>query len=854
MGFLQRYKLECKNVEGNYVKAIIEDSFSPETNPYGITWQATDDPGPDQTVTVNFTSLPAGCTGTRIDALDSNGNFVGSSGVLAATSPAVWNSCPDGNHTFLFFFLIPTPGDDEFFVLNEIENAIIDELTGSDHPFHLRSDNNSEAKLKSVCGTLLEMQFESTPDINLNKFLQGNYSDRRYRVTATIESGGIERIFFRGHLQLAESQEMFLPHPNTVRLTATCGLGSLKNKPLLDDAGNAPSGYYRLIRFIAFCLKKTGIEQNINVVMNIKESRYRQFAEALEFVAPNKIIFHADRPLYAGQVIDISGSVSNDGRYTITGVTVVGFTKEATVAETVVNESPAPEQPSVEFVNSNFFNYLYADAKTFEKEIGENDDCYTVLHKILWPLCRIAQRHGEWWIKNIDEYDEPGDYVVVFDKNGDWIENKSMAVYQKEIGFNNNMKWSQESCMMNFKSPAAFSKLTYRYENPAEVPCNNDLERGDYIADISAESKKYELECWDLVKQGVSGDEAPDTDGYLRRDFINGYEDKRYVVIEHDAAAHFFRSEKFPVDARGKIKLDMVRRLSADVAGSGFYRDQGMQVRLYANDGTFYMLQGETSVGAQYEWVSTNSSFTTNVRYLWFEGDVSRDMTEAESLYGSGTSPELPKAGHLQILIHQSHETSWNRDTYIDKIELEYYPLINGSHQKYRAHYHKSSQVNDDDVEKTDDEIYLSDAPARLLKGALHVKNHVDYGLAALYWNAAKSPAGPGGNIHEKPYGWHCTLGVWNQVRMLHRIFKGSVAGIESGSADAGNRCDIPTVLHHYKLQDADEQTMNRKFILLGFDMDLFRCEFSQCTVAEVQHEIIPKRYTDPYEFKYVSR
>lgn len=827
------------------MKAIIEDTLSPDTNPYGLAYSRVDDPGANQTITVTWTTTPATCTGVRIDALDSNGALVGSSGTLAATSPAVWSTCPDGDHTFLFFFLIPVPGDDEYFVLNDIE-GITDELTPSGDPFHLVTDNNQEDKLAPIVGTKLLMQFMSDSNNNLNKLLRGTYSDRRYRTTLYIN----DLVVFRGFLQMADAEEAFLPHANTIRLTATCGLGSLKNKALVNASDANPSGYYRLIEFIAFCLRLTGVERNINVVMNIKEVDFAPFTDNITFVAGNTIILDEGYNVYTGQVLRISGTVSNDGDYNVTNVTSSLGNKTVTLTETVVNEGPV--SASVEFLDNNFFNYLYSDAKTWETEPGESEDGYTVLERILKPICRIGQRHGEWWIKNTDEFDDQGDYVVVFDSSGNWVENKAVATYEKEIGINENMKWSQHSCIVGFKSPAQFAKLTYRYENPKEVPCNKDFERGDYIADIDADSKKYELECWDLYKQGGSGDEAPDTDGYIRRDFVGGVEDARYLVIEHDAAAHFFRSEPIPVEARSKITFDMIRRMSADVGGSGFYRDVAMQIRLYADDGTYYHLRGETSAGDTLLWQSTNSSFTTNVVYLYFEGDVSRDMTEAESIYGTKTSPEIPKAGYLRILMHQSHETSWNRDTYIDRLDFTYLPYINGAHDKFTGHQHKVSQGSN--VEEVDEEVYISDSPAKLPKGALIKNNYSDYELSEQFWNASVFPSGPPSDDYKHPYLYICAFNVWNQVWMLQRIFRGSIQGIESDSTDALGRSDLPGIFHTYRMRDTDEQTNDKKFMLLSYDMDLRRCEFSQATFIQVHDEITGKRYTDTYEFKYLTQ
>ena len=122
---------------------------------------------------------------------------------------------------------------------------------------------------------------------------------------------------------------------------------------------------------------------------------------------------------------------------------------------------------------------------------------------------------------------------------------------------------------------------------------------------------------------------------------MNDYEKERYVVIPYAAvSSNLILSSNIYVNEKDKFSIGMSRRLSSDVSGSGFYRDNGMQVRLIGDDGTYWTLQGETSAGDTLEWVQSDSDFLTNNKYFWFEGDVDRDMTEPESLYGVRNLPQ----------------------------------------------------------------------------------------------------------------------------------------------------------------------------------------------------------------------
>ncbi|MGQ0739542.1 MAG: hypothetical protein ACT4OJ_10815 [Bacteroidota bacterium] len=782
MAYYQKYKLEVKNFEQQMVKALIEDTFSPEENPYGLSHNVVDDPGPTQTVNVSWTSVPPGCTSTYVEARDSNGVLVGSH-TSTPTSPMTWTTCPDGNHVYLFFFYMGT--DFLYYTLGPGLEGVTDDLQPAADAFRLLTDNNNENKINPIVGQRLVMKFISTNQLNLNKLLAGPYSDRRYRVTASIN----DRVFFRGFLQMGDAQEAFMPHGNPIELTATCGLASLKNKTLKNFTDENPTGYNKIIDYVAWCLRQTGIVQDIYVAMNIRE----------------------------------------EGIGTI---------------------AAAP--------GGHFFNQQFLHALTFEAEPGESEDCYSVLEKMMGNLCRISQRHGSWFIKNWDEFDNQPDYVGHFNSLGVFQSMLAAATYEKEIGRGENMKWSNHSAIIGFTSPAKFGKLLYRYENPQELPCNVDMERGDYIADIDADSKKYELDCWDKHKEAFGGgDGPPDADIYIQRNFFNGYENERFLVFD-GSVGNFVKSGTIPVKAKDKIRVGMNRRMSADVSGSGFFRDIAMQVRLYANDGTYWSLQGETSAGDTIAWVQTDPVFNSPAKFLYFEGDASADQTESQTLYGTTESPGIPKDGYIRLCVHQSHMTAgdWpGKDTWVDKVEFHLLHYINGSYDKYVGQHNKVSQGNDD-LEKLDEQVYVSDAPGRVLKGALHKYNGSDYELSGLFWNASLYPAGVPDPSYNHPFGYIQAFNVWNQIWMLQRIFRGSIQGIESSSVDGLGRCDLPTIHHTYRLRDTDSHTNSKKFMLLSYDIDLVLCEFNSAVLKQCHDETVGfgKRYTDTHEFKYLTR
>jgi hypothetical protein len=785
MSYYQKYVSRFKNVENQTVIIRIEDRLSPNINPYSIYYTSVDAGGGNQLLQIYYSDLPADADNIRL-AYSTDGGATFSSftnfPIPPSTSPLSW-TIPNGNYVYIMYIEFSDPyEDDELFMLNELD-GVTDELVASGDPLHFICNNNAQDKLQPIFGLQAVFQFLSDENNNLNKLLRGTYSDRRYYMTIAINEE--EYYVFKGFVSLSDTKEPWLPHPNAVTLTATDQLGALKNKTLKDFNDENPTYENTIIDYIAWCLRLTGLQENINVVMNIRS----EFAGTIA-AAPGE-------HLYVTELLD---------------------------------------------------------AKTFELEIGECEDAYTVLQKILKHTCYIGQRHGTWWIKNVDEFDTQPDYVAVFNYLGEFVEMKPGAYYTKELGGDYNMHWSQESQEVSFASPAKFAKLAYRFENWKELICNIDFSRGTRAPSFDgAGFEAYTLECWESKKANYPTSDliAATTDIFMKKVLVDGYEKERYVVIKASASpSNLIYSEPMKMLVKDKFTLEISKRLSGDVGGSGNDITIGAQVRLYGNDGTYWTLDGGTSVDPTVQWVACNSTFTTFQKTIDFEQDASEDQTAIQST--SVDAPPLPVSGTIRILLYQDNNHGSSYDTYIYPFTLEYIPFINGNYQKYSGQQHKVSHTADN-IESIDDEVYVSDAPVPALKGALLRDNAGNIELSGRYWNAAVFPGGVPGDEYYHPFGYIQAFNVWNQVRLLNRIFTGTAQGIESGSLDALFRSDLPTIFHSYYLRDSSEHSNGKKFMLVGYDMDLYRCEWRP-TFIEVMNEYTGKAYSDSYEFKYITR
>lgn len=504
--------------------------------------------------------------------------------------------------------------------------------------------------------------------------------------------------------------------------------------------------------------------------------------------------------------------------------------------------------------NNHFYLTQYLDAKTFEDEPGTCENCYSVLEKILGKCCILGQRHGNWWIKNTDEYDTQPDYVAEFDYTGNLLGMREGAYYEKTIGSAYDRFFSQEREEVSFFNPNKFGKLKYSLETPKEVPANIDFTRGAFIADIDANSKKFELDDWEKLWSSPTGD-LPGTAGvHVRRNYVNGYEKELFMVIPAKPGEwNFVMSEPIPVQLADKFLLDVQMRLNTNPGDTGFMRSIGVQTRLYADDGTFYTHHGRTSdSGERRYWEECPADFLTNQKHFFFEYYGEDDLTNVINLYDNEVAP-IPKNGYIRILLFANSLYADDYDTWLN-CRFEYIPYINGAYQKFSGVSHNISQDANNN-ESYDEQLHICDGVKPLFKGALKKEVSGAYVLSERFWNAAVFDSGVPSDDYYHPYGYLVAFNLWNQKRSLQRIFTGSVQGIDTDLLDDLGRVDLMTIFHTYLLTDPDDHTNNKKFMLLDYDMDLKLCELASHTLAEAVDTAAGKKYadTDSYEFKYLT-
>jgi hypothetical protein len=670
---------------------------------------------------------------------------------------------------------------------------VITQLVASKPAFKVNVIDNDKDKFRSVRGKQATLMFKPQTGITASTFSSG--ADDEWIVEAVVVSTGF--FLFKGFLVMDDHQQSFLPvsHQYDIELTATDNLGTLKEVPLTDDSGLYIRGYKKIIEVIAQCLRKTGLQLDIIVRDSWMEESQTTFGPAC--------------------------------------------------------------------------NVTYLQMKTFEKDINEAVSCYDALQIIFGYRLSIKQYNGEWWIENIDEKTTNQAYLFRFDYTGTYVGQDPLAYYIEAIGKNEEIKLLNKDGILSYTRPVKYSKLSYKYEFPREIIDNIDFTRGALftpldMSPVTIDGKtyyqsKFHIDDWTALvgSGGIEGlGTTTTTNNYIRKlysDAAKLYEVQRYVVIEHtlSGGAFFIESTQIPVNAQDKFTISVDAKFQSDVfPGSGYMKFSTIQVRLYADDGTHYTLNGGFQADPVIRWVLTSGSFSSNNNYVYVEGNGSDDWTEWKT--ASAEAAPVPKSGTLQILLIHNQNSSYQTDRWFSNLQFDYNPYLNGSYSKYGGHSFKIEQAGNYKA-NIDETVQLGDSPSKLFKGAMFKLVAGKYVLTERWYAGGDLlrqgivPPYPPSSVYLHPFGWLQVYAVWNQYNRRMIELSGSATGLKLDNVP-------PDLIDTYQViatTDAGtEVTSVKEFMLVGMEQDYQEGQWN-LSLAETYDSTTGKDFTTPLTFKY---
>lgn len=725
-------------------------------------------------------------------------------------------------------------------------------LAASD-PLIISTINDGEDKFSPIKAKQAKITVKSDNSLGVAASTFADSSDRRFKVRAYTES----RDIFIGFLLSPDIQQLFLPDPVDVVLTATDQLGLLKGTPLKDFADINPLGKYRIADFLAMALKPTGLDLQIKAVMNVRHGTADFSFSTATFAATGKTItFPSTQFFYAGQEIGITGTALNNSVFNVVSVTQ-GASTVVVVSQTPVNETFSGSGLAGDFSGKgHLYDKIYLDAKTFESNIGECEDCYTVLEKILGEDCILFQWRGDWWIIRLDEIDDNILYPFEFNTDGSLVGALTPINPTRPIGNNSDIVHEGVNTTYRFGQMQKFIKEVYKYEPPKEIVCNMDFSRGDAITppDLSAPDATgdYALDCWTVRR--TSG--SITSTAFIRKKFRYGTEEERYVVITPQTGAatpyNFIESQPIELVKSDKATISVSFRFENNISGSGLYAYNIFKIYVLGVDGLYYYwwtTDSDTTDLTKYRWTSSATETDRAVDMGWNLGDVN----ETEWRTFSVDIGPIPVDGKLYIGLYQGRQgghSSDNQNIYYQGLNFTYQPFINGSYQLFKGQYNKVTRLLEPDKFKAsrEKEVYVSDSPRREFKGAMFfLDSNANYQLTRGHFYSSNVTALnlPPEISYSHPFGYLQAFSVWNQYRNQYRIFNCSLYGLFRNEER-----EWPDIINKFQLSDANTNSNFRFFLANAFEQNWKTMKWNG-TLLEVYNQTIGHRYDDTHEFKY---
>ena len=503
----------------------------------------------------------------------------------------------------------------------------------------------------------------------------------------------------------------------------------------------------------------------------------------------------------------------------------------------------------------HFYNYCYLHSGTFESAPNEFDDCYTVLEKILGESCELSLQKNKWYIKRIDEFDVQDNKQCLFNADGTIQGFLTDARYEKNIGADNSqytLAFMNDDAVISRTRPLKSVSHLFNYVT-GNYPCNSDFINGDFLGVPDPDEptwKTYELDCWELMTDSPLG--LQDNEAFISRKFDDlNTEIERYAEItcsqSYSSDWMWLESTAIPVDQSNKMTFGFDWRLSNDLDIGGVTLLVG--VRLEGSDGNTYWLRGSGF------W-DENPSIG-----LWLESPLETaelDQWKSYSYLLDGTSSPanephgFPVDGDLYFMIVWANRADYvGTSLNIQHFQFNHTVKIQGSLiDNYTGQQHLSEQSGNY-MGKREKEVFISDSPARVIKGSLLKLVGGKYVRTEGFWNFAVFPGGVPSSDYIKPFGEMQNQDVWNQYNRPMTVIDATIDGLDTDKTDLFGLIDIPDLMHTFFVKDSHSAVNNRQFKMLHCSQDFDLCQFD-VYLCEVLNETVPKTYTG-HTFKYVT-
>lgn len=360
--------------------------------------------------------------------------------------------------------------------------------------------------------------------------------------------------------------------------------------------------------------------------------------------------------------------------------------------------------------------------RTFLKDDGDFVSCYEALELTLKGHFTLFYDAGSWVIYRIPEYTQITD-VWYTDYDGGipqvGVEENVIAV---PVGISELIQPINADAMLSNEIAIKSAKHSFPYVIPVDLVNNQKLNRlGDFIAPLSGVGyAAYELVGWTQKSGTLAGAgmfPVSAVNAYIKTETnVYGIETNRYYVIEHDGATNAYPLDNFIINDNNDFWVQAGDRLGVSV-------ETRLKLGQTPPPDTHEcllvaILKDGTGGGSISDWYTLNPNGTWQTNGANMNRDISGSVDETQWETISVTDEYMiPVNGRVFIWLGTGGVDNGN-EAHFRNLQLHYSPMVRGSLATVKGDYWTRSQT-DSHIDADEVEVGISDAPTKLIKGAL---------------------------------------------------------------------------------------------------------------------------------------
>lgn len=534
----------------------------------------------------------------------------------------------------------------------------VENYMATDMELNDRSDGQTKYDSTIIARELtLTLWSEDSDSITWETFIADEHDT--WKIIITVDG----QYYFHGFITPDEGNSPFQDKPYEVTFRATNGLALLKDTALVKIDGSSFTGSSKLIDYIAAALWQTGVDLPIRIYCNY-------------------------------------------------------FNKEETRDRTAG-------------LQYDMFGLFYLEYRTFLKDATNYVSCYDALMIILDKFCRLEYWNGMWLIKSIAElqYMPGNNYYTDYNSDGSVIGGTQDLTNHYQIGKAVDIYPINEDQQIYSRFALKTTKTTYNYTPWPEIPRNSKFERGDaipgatgvvYQTDENGDDtttaigtyQDYTIPDWDF---GTFNNPPllPGIDSAWRRSSSNQYGvelNREIIIAKSTTNTQVLQSEGLPVYVGDRLNITFDFKLSFNFGAQ--LTIAVATVYIVPNTGGNYYFWRD-GAGITNQWRRNGSAVESiNLDYI--------DGTDHTKIYKSVSleSQPIPVDGTLYIQLINVMDNNTPNQAFFRNFEFEYKPFVAGGYIQVKGDkWTRSQNKNYPDV--ADDTVKISDAPKKMLQGAL---------------------------------------------------------------------------------------------------------------------------------------